>query len=296
MRIGIIGYGYVGQAVAAAHDRNLLMINDIKFEEWENYPIESIIEHTGWVYVCLPTPMLEDGNCDTSLLKETFDKLKDYEGFVISKSTAPPKFYKEILDQTGPGKKYKFRLLHMPEFLRQNHALQDFMNPQVIVIGGRPNDVAWASLHIIGNLKIYKAKTSMVRTDIATAAAMKYYSNSFLATKVVFNNQFANWCKGQGVEWNNLADCLKEDRRLGPTHYQVPGPDGKFGWAGSCFPKDIAAVLAADPENNLTLLRHQLDVNTQLRAIDTDPPKSEVPKERPRSRRAAVAPTRATRR
>jgi UDPglucose 6-dehydrogenase len=268
MRIGVIGYGYVGKAVVAAHDRNLIMINDpYALEEWEQYTIDQIKANTGWIYVCVPTPMAEDGSCDTSILRGVLDSLADYEGVVISKCTAPPEFYLGIIKDCGKFKKYKFRFVHIPEFLTAANALYDYMHPELIVIGGNAIDTNYVAQYIISSDMTYKTKTNIVKTDIGAAAAMKYYANSWLATKVVFNNQFADWCSSQGVDWNNVAEVLKQDRRIGHTHYQVPGENGDVGYAGACFPKDISAVLkiAEDKNVDMSLLKTQVDINDQMR-------------------------------
>jgi UDPglucose 6-dehydrogenase len=268
MRIGIIGYGFVGSAVAAAHDRNLLMINDPnKFEEWEQYTVEKIKEHTGWIYLCLPTPQNEDGSCDTSILEDMLEQLKDYEGYVISKSTAPPVWYKKIYDQCGPFKKYKFKFIHMPEFLTAKNAIKDYMNPKIIVIGGNPVHTSFITTHVLGTDMTYKNKAKIVRTDIGSAAAMKYYANSWLATKVIYNNQFAKWCEAQNVKWDDVAEILAQDSRLGETHYSVPGENGDVGYGGYCFPKDIASILkiADDNDVDMSLLEKQVEINDALR-------------------------------
>lgn len=268
MRIGIIGYGFVGSAVAAAHDRNTLMINDPgKFEEWEQYTIQQIKDNTGWIYLCLPTAENEDGSCDTSVLDNMLEQLKDYDGFVISKSTAPPVWYKKIYDQCGMNKKYKFKFIHMPEFLTAANAIYDYMHPHIIVIGGNPVHTSFVTTHVINSDLTYKSNAKIVRTDIGSAAAMKYYANSWLATKVVYNNQFAKWCEAQGVVWNDVAEVLAQDRRLGNTHYKVPGDNGDVGYAGACFPKDISAILkiAEDNDVDMSLLETQVEINDALR-------------------------------
>lgn len=268
MRIGVIGYGYVGSAVVAAHDRNLIMIHDpYKFEEWAHFSIERIIEECGWIYLCLPTPSMANGACDTSVLEDVLLKLKDYEGIVISKSTAPPKFYIDIQKECGPYKKYKFKFIHMPEFLTAKNALHDYMHPELIVVGGNMADVNTVVTHVITADYTYKNKATIVKTDIGSAAAMKYYANSWLATKVIYNNQFSEWCSSQGVNWNNVTEVLKADRRLGHTHYNVPGDNGDVGYAGACFPKDIAAILkiAEDSDVDMSLLKKQVEINEQLK-------------------------------
>ena len=270
MRIGIIGYGFVGSAVAAAHDRNMLMINDPgKFEEWQQYTVEQIKENCGWIYVCLPTAQKEDGGCDTGILDAMLEQLKDYEGFVISKSTAPPKWYKDIFDNCGMNKKYKFKFIHMPEFLTAKNAIHDYMHPKIIVIGGNPIHTSVITTHVINSDMTYKSKAKIVRTDIGSAAAMKYYANSWLATKVVYNNQFAKWCESQGVAWNNVTEILAQDNRLGDTHYNVPGENGDVGYAGACFPKDIAAILKVADDNgvDMSLLKSQIEINDAMREV-----------------------------
>jgi UDPglucose 6-dehydrogenase len=96
---------------------------------------------------------------------------------------------------------------------------------------------------------------------------MKYYANSWLATKVIYNNQFAKWCEAQGVAWNDVADILKQDSRLGETHYSVPGENGDVGYGGYCFPKDISAILKIAQDNNvdMSLLEKQVEINTAMR-------------------------------
>lgn len=268
MRIGVIGYGYVGSAVVASHDRKVIMIHDpYKFEEWEHYTLEQLMEHCGWIYVCLPTPMNEDGSCDTSILENVLLKMKDYEGIIISKSTAPPKFYIDIFNECGKNKKYKFRFVHMPEFLTAKNAVYDYMHPNLIVIGGHAVDAHFIGSHVITTDYSYKEKAKIVKTDIGTAAAMKYYANSWLATKVIYNNQFSKWCESQGVKWDDVTEILKQDTRLGHSHYKVPGDNGEVGYGGACFTKDIAAILNIAEKNNvdMSLLKFQTEINSQLK-------------------------------
>jgi UDPglucose 6-dehydrogenase len=195
------------------------------------------------------------------------EQLKDYEGFLISKSTAPPHWYKGIYDQCGPFKKYKFKFIHMPEFLTAKNAIQDYMNPEIIVIGGNPVHTSFITAHVITADMTYKSKAKIVRTDIGSAAAMKYYANSWLATKVIYNNQFSKWCETQGVKWDDVTEILKQDPRLGATHYSVPGENGDVGYGGACFPKDVAAILkiAEDNDVDMSLLEKQVEINNEMR-------------------------------
>jgi len=258
MKIGIIGHGFVGRAIANAHDETQLLINDPKL--FESVSIEQIKNETSWIYVSVPTPMYDSGEIDTSILESVLDSLQGYQGLVISKCTALPSYY------IGAKKKYNFRLMHVPEFLTAANANKDYMTPDMIVMGGDLPDCEYYKDVVVQADKTNTMATKFIVADIGTASAMKYYANSFLATKVVFNNQFAAWCTKQGINWNNLSSINKLDKRLGNTHWDVPGPDGMFGYGGYCFPKDVSALTHSEHNECLSLLKHQFEVNSQIRS------------------------------
>ena len=272
MRIGIIGYGNIGQAIAGIHDRNMLMINDIKLEEWEKYSIEKIITGCGWIYICLPTPVGEDGICDTSILEEMFDQLKDFEGFVVSRSTATPKFYSNIVKQTGPYAKYKFRLIYMPVFAQPETALQNLMHPEYIVLGGNVRDINYAAQFIITSDLSYKHKAKIIKTDIAAAAAIKYYIDSFLATKYIWNTEFAAWAQSQGVEWSSMVEGLKENKKLGDSHYDLTNTTDDVGYSDPIIIDNINVVrrIANDSNIALNLIELQANINETIKKAQQD--------------------------
>lgn len=259
MKIGIIGYGFVGKAIANAHDQSKILINDPKFDK--SASIEEIKNNTDWIYVSVPTPMSGSGEIDTSILESVLDSLEGYTGLVISKCTALPSYY------INAKKHYKFKIIHVPEFLTAANANADYMTPSMIVMGGDIEDCQYYKDIIVNADNTNTMSTKFVATDIGTASAMKYYANSFLATKVVFNNQFAEWCAKQGIDWNNLASINKLDKRLGNTHWDVPGPDGMFGYGGYCFPKDVSALTHSEHGESLSLLKHQFEVNGKIRSV-----------------------------
>lgn len=259
MKIGIIGYGFVGKAIANAHNQDELLINDPKLAGSNS--IEEIKATTNWIYVAVPTPMFDSGELDTSILESVLDSLQGYNGLVISKCTALPNYY------ISAKKHYNFKLMHVPEFLTAANANTDYMTPEMIVMGGDIIDCQYYKDVVIQADKTNTMSTTFVATDIGTASAMKYYANSFLATKVVFNNQFAEWCRKQGIDWDNLATINKLDKRLGNTHWAVPGPDGMLGYGGYCFPKDVSALTHSEHNESLSLLKHQFEVNKKIRSI-----------------------------
>lgn len=257
-KIGIIGHGFVGRAIANAHTTEQLLINDPKL--FESVDIETIKNQTDWLYVAVPTPMSDSGEIDTSILESVFDSLEGYKGLVISKCTALPSFY------ANAKTKYSFRLMHVPEFLTAANANADYLKPQLIVMGGDVDDCVYYRDTVVQADRTDTTQTKFVASDIASASAMKYYANSFLATKVVFNNQFAMWCTRQGINWDNVASITRMDPRLGTTHWAVPGPDGMMGYGGYCFPKDVSALTHSEFNEYLSLLKHQFAVNEQIRA------------------------------
>ena len=141
---------------------------------------------------------------------------------VMVKSTVLPD-YAECLDAN---------VVYSPEFLTASNAAEDIRNNKDVVIGGE-DTLFWST--------VFKSLNKTVHTtDAKTASFMKYAVNTFLATKVVFMNQLLDQYDGN---WNELKSLLKLDRRLGTSHFDVPGPDGERGFGGACFPKDVQAFL-----------------------------------------------------
>jgi len=259
MKIGIIGYGYVGRAVAAAYHADEVMIND------PAHPSVSIADMTAQceaVFVCVPTPQGADGVCDTSILNTVLFNLGNFEGVVICKSTATPAAYAEI--------EHKFahlKLAHVPEFLTAANAERDYLNPVKIVIGCAP-ELRDAVLRAVYTERINFLLPNIEYCSIAEAAMFKYVANTQLAMKVVINNEYYAVCRALGIDWDNVSAIAKTDPRLGNTHWAVPGPDGKQGYGGACFPKDTAALLSLSRFLGVeaTVLAAAVARNQQLRS------------------------------
>jgi UDPglucose 6-dehydrogenase len=245
MKIGILGLGYVGSAVAWTHRHHTVLKRDPKFGE-ESASIKEIMSCDA-VYVCVPTPMLEDGHCEDSYVKSVLEELKDYKKVIICKSTIPPGIYKEL--ET----KYS-NIVHAPEFLTAVNAINDYETSSWVLVGGKEKWVDDA-IDIIKSSTIFA--THYHKTDIATASLFKYIANSFMATKVTFMNDMYHLANKLGVNWSEIKSVATNDLRLGNTHWDVPGPDGKFGYGGACFPKDVAAIC-----------KHALDLNLSLEMLE----------------------------
>lgn len=259
MKIGIIGYGFVGEAIARAHHEDDLVIKDPKLEYSADY-----IDFVGCdaIYVCVPSPSTSDGHCDASILEQTLKELlfvliNDFIP-VICKTTAPPSVY-ECLQKQYPN------IVHCPEFLTAVNNVHDYLNSNYFVLGG---DEEWC----IKSREVIRSSVALVHdkfliTDIKTAALYKYMMNCYLAAKVTFMNDFKNLADAEGVKWSSLKSLSVFDDRIGHTHMDVPGLDGQYGWGGACFPKDIAAIIeeAVDLGVDFELMDRVKTINTQHR-------------------------------
>jgi UDPglucose 6-dehydrogenase len=265
MKIGIIGFGYVGQAIGWAHRSDDLIIRDPKLE---NSADLNKFKDCDAIYVCVPTPargnLIEDGHCDSSILEQTVKELLfvliNNSIPIICKSTAPPSVY-ERLQKEYPN------LVYAPEFLTQSDATTDYANANSCIIGG---DYDWA----VKAREVIRHGRPMVQekftiVSIKTAALFKYMANGYLAAKVTFMNDFKQLADAEGVDWSDLKYLAEQDGRLGYTHLDVPGPDGQYGWGGACFPKDIAAIIteAIDLDVDLELLGRIEDINKKHRKL-----------------------------
>jgi UDPglucose 6-dehydrogenase len=256
--IGIIGLGFVGNAIKSSLDKyvNLVLIDPAK---GFMHTYEDLLKCDG-VFVCVPTPELKNGDCDPSALKEVLSKLNDvnYKGVIISKCTANPDIYQELQDEYP-------NLVHSPEFLTAAHALKDYTNGTFAIVGGSVTAYRNEAERII-RMSQLELKT-VVHCSIKEASFAKYGINSFLATKVIFMNELAKLVNESNANWDIVSRLMKLDTRIGNSHMQVPGPDGQFGFGGMCFPKDTKALLKyADDKNcNLGVLDTAVKKNLILR-------------------------------
>lgn len=259
MKIGIIGNGYVGSAVAASYPTNEILINDPKLDA-QSVDICQLKDQCRAIFVCVPTPSSDSGECDTQILETVLRNLQGYAGVVIAKSTASPMFYKQMEQELD------LDLAHVPEFLTQARAKFDYVNPHKIVVGckekiqNKVTDVIMASAVNFDRVKIEYC-------SIDEASYFKYMANCMLAMKVIINNELYTLAQELELNWETLSSIAKTDSRLGNTHWAVPGPDGKRGFGGACFPKDTAALQALAQQFNidLSILNATIQANKNYR-------------------------------
>lgn len=256
-KIGIIGHGFVGEAIT----QNIISnFKPVIIDPAKGYTAtyHEIKKECSAVFVCVPSPQGQEGDCDTSIVEDVFNKLEGYTGTIISKVTAPPNFY-ELWNSKLPN------LVYVPEFLRAESSLMDFGNTEWIIIGGSVIAYQREAARILK--EIQPSIKQVEYCGIGQAAFVKYSINSFLATKVVFMNELSQLAQSHNYDWKHLAYLIKMDRRIGDSHTQVPGPDGHYGFGGACFPKDTEALLkySEDRGVNLNILGAAVKKNTLLR-------------------------------
>ena len=261
MKIGIIGFGFVGQAIGWAHRSDNLIIRDPKYQK--NAEIAEFVGCDA-IFICVPTPSTEDGHCDSSILEQTLKELLfvviNKQIPIICKSTAPPSVY-ERLQKEYPN------IVHCPEFLTAANATTDYANADSCVLGGNYDWAVKAREVIRHGRPMVHDKFTIV--PIKVAALHKYLMNSYLAARVSFMNDFKKLADAVEVKWSDLSYLAKHDGRIGYSHLDVPGPDGQYGWGGTCFPKDVAAIQmeALDLGTELELLGRVEDINKKHRRL-----------------------------
>jgi len=249
MKIGIIGNGFVGSAVLHGFVLHVddILIND-KNPKQSTHSLREIVEQCDVIFLCVPTPMFESGECDLSIVEEVVEEInrlhqdarvipsvKVDDQVIVIKSTVVPGTIERLA-----AKFLGMNLVFNPEFLTERKARLDFINTSRIVLGGDSTQ----ALDVVEAL--YRTRfpyTKVIRTDFATAQLIKYMANCFFATKVAFMNEMYQICEAAGGNWNESIEGFIADGRIGNSHIDVPGHDGDFGFGGKCFPKDINAMI-----------------------------------------------------
>lgn len=239
INLGIIGYGFVGQAVAngfntASKGKDIIRYYD-KFKE--TLSLEEVISKSEFIFVCLPTPMKEDeSGIDLTIIEEMAGEITKYtdntDKIIVIKSTVIPGTT-AALQKKYPQSLFAFN----PEFLTEANFLEDFLNaPRTIV--GTSNDLVARRVSVIFRQRF--PKTKIFLTDPTTAETVKYFANAFLSLKVTFANFMYDFCQMKGIKYEEVKRMAAEDSRIIDAHLDVTTMRG-FG--GKCFPKDLVALM-----------------------------------------------------
>ena len=259
-KIGIIGKGFVGTAVDYGFNKDVTKfivdprlgtsINELKDFDPE------------FIFVCVPTPMNDDGTQDDTIIITVFNEISTLfsNATLIIKSTVLPDSLTKL------SMIYK-KCVYNPEFLREKTAEEDFINSENLILGGMDSDIEnVASLY--ANHTECKIK-NVYKTDLISASLVKYSINTFLASKVIFFNQLYSIFENSNSKesWKNFIKMVASDSRIGDSHMSVPGHDGRLGFGGACFPKDSSALLKLSNsfDSEFTLLKEVIRVNNEIR-------------------------------
>ncbi len=227
--------------------------------------LEEGLEHGEIIFLALPTPEGEDGSADLKYILGVADSigklLKEYK-VIVDKSTVPVGTSDKVKAVILKNAKVDFDVVSNPEFLREGFAVDDFLKPERIIIG------ASSEKAIVQMQKLYKpfvrSGNPIIIMDERSAELTKYAANSFLATKITFMNEIANFCEKVGADVDKVRIGMGTDSRIG-KRFLFPG----IGYGGSCFPKDVKALHKSGQDNNYNfkILDAVINVNMKQKTI-----------------------------
>ena len=241
-KVGVVGNGFVGESQAFAFSPTTdLRIYDIDPNKSTHTKEE--LDQCDFIFICVPTPMYKDGSQDISFIEKVFEEAVEGPIYII-KSTILPGSTKNIQNKYP-----KLSIIFSPEFLTERTAKLDMLTQARIVLGGDDNLTNKAA-------KLFEQRfmnKHIIKTDSTTAELIKYMNNTFFATKVSIINEFKLLADKLGANWEDALYGFASDGRVGDSHLHVPGPDGKLGYGGTCFPKDVNALITLAKELNTPL-------------------------------------------
>lgn len=296
MKISVIGTGYVGLVTGTclAETGNEVVCVDIdraKVEKMRNgiVPIyephldilfernikanrltfttslDEGLEHGDIIFLALPTPEDEDGSADLSYVlnvsEEIGRKIKEYK-VIVDKSTVPVGTAEKVRGVIAKNASCEFDVVSNPEFLREGFAVDDFLKPERIVVGSSSERATKLMEKLYS--PFVRSGNPIIIMDEKSAELTKYAANSFLATKITFMNEIANYCEKVGADVDMVRAGMGTDSRIG-KRFLFPG----IGYGGSCFPKDVKALQKAGKDKNFDfkILNSVIEINSAQKTI-----------------------------
>ena len=242
-KIGIIGRGFVGAAVEFGFSAQTGCDAQVKI--YDKNPSKSLhtlketVNKSDFIFVSVPTPSNTDGSMHLGILESVLQDIqavnKRKDNIILIRSTVIPGTTTKLC------KKFKkLNIVFNPEFLTERSAKFDFINQSRFILGGRKRNTAR-----VAELYRWRFGDSVpcIESNFETAEMVKYMNNCFFATKVSFMNEMKQVADKTNVDWDLAVEGFVRDGRVGHSHLAVPGPDGRFGFGGSCFPKDVQAMI-----------------------------------------------------
>lgn len=266
-RIGIIGRGFVGSAVEFGFSAQTGCDAEVRIYDKNPtkgiHTLEETVNKSDFIFLSVPTPSNSDGSMHLGILESVLRDIqvvnKRKDNIILIRSTVIPGTTSNLC------KKFtNLNIVFNPEFLTERSAKFDFINQSRFILGGRKRNTARVA-------ELYKWRFGdtlpCIQTSYETAEMIKYMNNCFFATKVSFMNEMKLIADKTGVDWKIAVEGFVRDGRVGHSHLSVPGPDGKGGFGGSCFPKDIQAMISFGKDNgiNMNTLKGAWQTNLNVR-------------------------------
>ena len=255
--VGVIGNGFVGESQAFAFspttDVRIYDINPLK----TTHTLDEVLEQE-FIFVCLPTPMRESGEQDLSFIKDFFSGIdKESKSIFIIKSTVLPGTTKKLVEEFG------LNIVFSPEFLTERTSKLDMLTQARIIIGGEDGLVSRVK-------ELFDERfmnRNVILTDSVTAEFVKYMNNTYFAAKISLMNEYYRLSQSLDVDWETAKFGFVSDGRIADSHLHVPGPDGRVGFGGTCFPKDINALITMGREMGIPMntLEGAWETNLEVR-------------------------------
>jgi len=253
-QIGIVGLGFVGKSM-----KRLFGDSAVTYDVADGASGRSKINMCDVAFVSVPTPVADDGACDTSIVEECVGWIETPQ--IVLRSTVTPGTTERLRRQTGKA------IIFQPEYIGETaaHPLVDARKHDFIILGGPT-----AETSAVANLyaHYYHSSVHFYFTDSTTAEVAKYMENSFYATKVTFCNEFYDIARAHGVDYNELREVWLADPRISRDHTFVY-PDNR-GFSGKCLPKDVSAIIRSSLARGAkpSLMQAVMAINEQHRADD----------------------------
>ena len=268
--IGIVGNGFVGSAVRYGFSPNVGCDAEVRvYDKNPNkstHTLEEVIVESDIIFLSVPTPSNQDGTMNVDIVDSVLNDIDtmnstmvDEVGIILLRSTVTPGTTSNLQ------KKYpNLRIVFNPEFLTERSANFDFINQNRFILGGSSDDVIEVSELF---RERFGSSLSIIETNYETAELIKYMTNTFFATKISFLNDMKLLADKCGVIWEDALEGFVRDGRVGHSHLNVPGHDGRYGFGGSCFPKDIQALINFGEGNgvDMSVLKGAWKTNLKVR-------------------------------
>lgn len=296
MKITVIGTGYVGLVAGACladMGNNVICVdnNEDKLKKLENgiipiyepgleelvksnvsenrlrftSNIDNAVKESEVCFIAVGTPQGEDGSADLQYVlgvaKEIAKAMNGYK-VIVDKSTVPVGTAKQVTELIKQYTKYDFDVVSNPEFLKQGNAVDDFLSPDRVVIGSNSEKATAIMQEIYA--PFFRTGNRVIVMDVESAEMTKYASNSFLATKISFMNEIAQLCEKVGANAEMVRVGMSTDSRIG-NKFLFPG----LGYGGSCFPKDVKALIKTGADNgiDMNIIKSADETNKQQRQL-----------------------------